>query len=83
MGEATLVLAFLTLFIIMIITGFLVSAAFSQYRRYNEPEPWHARLAAAEGKPRHDGKKRSIRLLALITALLFLVLAAIYLALGI
>jgi hypothetical protein len=31
----------------------LRAAARSQYN--NEPEPWHARLAAAEGKPRHDG----------------------------
>jgi hypothetical protein len=33
------------------ISGLALLAARSRYRRDNEYEPWHARLAAAEGKP--------------------------------
>ena len=63
----------LTLFIIMIVSGFLLCAALSQHQRHNarkEWEPWHARLAAAEGKARHDGKKRSTNLPAVVIALI-------------
>jgi hypothetical protein len=52
----------LALYIILVlfafISGVALLAARSQYRRNNPYEPWHARLAAAEGKPRHDGKER-------------------------
>jgi hypothetical protein len=63
-----------TLFIIFIIyfAGFISCAALSQYRRHNARkarEPWHARLATVEGKPRHDGKERSTNLLAVVIAL--------------
>ena len=44
-------------------------AAFYQYLRHNAPEARPARLAAAEGEPRHDGKKRSTNLLAVLFAL--------------
>jgi hypothetical protein len=44
-------------------------AAFYQYLRHNAPEVRSARLAAAEGEPRHDGKTRSMNLPAVLTAL--------------
>jgi hypothetical protein len=63
----------LTLFIILsYFVGFIAGifcAAFYQYLRHNAPEARHARLAAAEGEPRHDGKKRSMTLLAVLLAL--------------
>ena len=63
----------LTLYIILIfvgfISGFFLGALFSPYRRHNAREPWHARLAGAEGKPRHDGKARSMNLPAVIASL--------------
>ena len=61
-----------TLYIIVVfiafISGFFLGALFSPNRR-QEYEPWHARLAAAEGKPRHDGKVRSTILPAVVLAL--------------
>jgi hypothetical protein len=67
----------LTLFIIFIyflgcITGFGLRATISRYRRHNTRkarEVGHARLAPAEGELRHDGNARSIKLLAVVTAL--------------
>jgi hypothetical protein len=61
----------LALYVILVfvafISGMFVGASLSPNRR-KEREPWHARLAAAEGKPRHDprhdGKKRSTNLSA-------------------
>jgi len=50
------------------ISGLALLAARSRYRRDNEYEPWHARLAAAE-KPRHGGKVRSTILPAVVIAL--------------
>ena len=44
-------------------------AAFYQYLRHNAPEARSARLAAAEGEPRQDGKNRSMNLPAVVTAL--------------
>jgi hypothetical protein len=44
-------------------------AAFYQYLRHNAPEARYARLAAAEGEPRHDGKNRSVNSLAVLLAL--------------
>jgi hypothetical protein len=44
-------------------------AAFYRYLRHNAPEARHARLAAAEGEPRQDKKKRSTNLLAVLFAL--------------
>ena len=62
----------LTLYIILIfvvfVSGFFLGALFSPNRR-KEYEPWHARLAAAKGKPRHDGKVRSTILPAVVIAL--------------
>ena len=46
---------YIILFFVAFISGLALFAARSQYRRNNAYEPWHARLAAAEGKPRHDG----------------------------
>ena len=63
----------LTRFIILsYFVGFISGifcAAFYQYLRHNAPEARSARLAAAEGEPRHDGKKRSLNLLAVLLAL--------------
>ena len=54
----------LALFIILSYSfGFISGVfctAFYVYLRRNAPEARHARLAAADGKPRHDGKERSI-----------------------
>ena len=62
----------LTLYIIVIfvvfISGLFLGALISPRRR-KEREPWHSRLAAAEAEPRRDGKKRSIKLPAVIAAL--------------
>ena len=62
----------LTLYIILIfvvfISGYFLGALFSPNRR-KEYEPWHARLAGAEEKPRHDGKVRSTILPAVVIAL--------------
>jgi hypothetical protein len=44
-------------------------AAFYQYLRHNAPEARYARLAATEGEPRHDGKKRNVNLLPVLLAL--------------
>jgi hypothetical protein len=60
----------LTRFIILsYFVGFIAGifcAAFYQYLRHNAPEAWNARLAAAEGEPRHDGKKRSMNVVAAV-----------------
>jgi hypothetical protein len=49
-----------TLYIVLVFVAFIsvlaLRAARSRYRRNNVYEPWHAELAATEGKPRHDGK---------------------------
>ena len=63
----------LTLFIILsYFVGFIAGifcAAFYQYLRHNAPKARYVRLATAEGEPRHDGKKRSMNLPAVLTAL--------------
>ena len=63
----------LTLYIIVVFiaftSGFFLGALFSPARERKEYEPWHARLAAAEEKPRHDGKVRSTILPAVVIAL--------------
>jgi hypothetical protein len=41
--------------------------AFYLYLRRNAPKARHARLAAADGKPRHDGKERSIIALVIVS----------------
>ena len=60
----------LTLFIILSYSvGFISGAfclAFYLYLRRNAPKARHARLAAADGKPRHDGKERSIIALVIV-----------------
>ena len=62
----------LTLYIIVVfiafISGLFLGALFSPNRR-KEYEPWHARLAGAEEKPRHDGKIRSTIFPAVVIAL--------------
>lgn len=63
----------LTLFIILsYFVGFIAGifcAAFYQYLRHNAPEARSARLAAAEGKLRHDRKEKSTNLPAVVVAL--------------
>jgi hypothetical protein len=63
----------LALYIIFIfvafISGFFLGALFSPARERKAREPWHARLAAAEGEPRHDGNRGSMNLLAVLLAL--------------
>jgi hypothetical protein len=64
----------LTLFIILSYSvGFISGvfcAAFYQYLRRNPPEARHARLAAADGKPRRDGKERSIIALVIVSGVI-------------
>jgi hypothetical protein len=64
--ELSIILIFVAFF-----SGLFLGLAFSPSRRNagKKTEPWHARPAAAEGKPRHDGKKRSMNLPAVLTAL--------------
>jgi len=50
------------------ISGVFLGASYSPARERNARKPWYARLAA-EGEPRHDGKKRSMNLLAVLLAL--------------
>jgi formate hydrogenlyase subunit 3/multisubunit Na+/H+ antiporter MnhD subunit len=63
----------IALYIILIfaafISGFFLGALVSPARERIAREPWHARLAAAQGEPRHDGKKRSMNLPAVVLAL--------------
>jgi formate hydrogenlyase subunit 3/multisubunit Na+/H+ antiporter MnhD subunit len=63
----------LTLYVILMfvvfISGLFLGALFSPARERKAREPWHARLAAAEGEPRHDGNKRSMTLPAVVLAL--------------
>ena len=51
---------------VLFISGLFLGASVSPNRR-KQREPWHARLAAAEGKPRHDGKERSIIALVIVS----------------
>ena len=61
----------LTLFIILSYSfGFISGVfctAFYVYLRRNAPEARHARVAAADGKLRHDGKERSIIALVIVS----------------
>ena len=54
---------------VLFISGLFLGASLSAHRGHSARAPWHARLAAVEAKPRHDGKKRSINLLAAVLAL--------------
>ena len=54
---------------VLFISGLFLGASLSPNRR-KQREPWHARLAAAEGGPRRDRKKRSTNSLAVVTALI-------------
>ena len=56
---------------VLFISGLFLGVSLSPNRR-KQREPWHARLAAAEGGPRRDGKERSTKLLAVVTALIVL-----------
>jgi hypothetical protein len=56
MGEQDQWLAlYIILFFVAFISGLALLAARSRHRREEPYEPWHARIAAAGGKPRHDG----------------------------
>ena len=63
----------LALYVILVfvafISGMFVGASLSPNRR-KEREPWYARLAAAKGEPRPDGKERSTNLSAVGIALI-------------
>ena len=54
---------------VLFISGLFLGVSLSPNRR-KQREPWHARLAAAEGGPRRDRKERSTKLLAVVTALI-------------
>jgi hypothetical protein len=54
---------------VLFISGLFLGASLSPNRR-KQREPWHARLVAAEGGPRRDGKETSTKLLAVVTALI-------------
>jgi hypothetical protein len=59
MDEGQWLLPYIFLIFVVFISGLaLLAAARSQHRKSNAYESWHARFAAAEGKPRHDGKER-------------------------
>jgi len=55
MDEDDWLTLYIFLFFVAFISGLALLAARSQRRRQNAYEPWHARLAAAKGKPGHDG----------------------------
>ena len=57
------------LIFVAFISGLFLGASFSPARDPKARGPWHARLAAAEGGARRDGKKRSTNLPAVVTAL--------------
>jgi len=64
-----------TLFIVLsYFVGFISGifcAAFYQYLiRHNAPKARHARLAAAEGELRHEGKERSIIALVVVSGVI-------------
>jgi len=71
MYDQDLLALYIILIFVAFISGLFLGALFSPFRHNarKEPKPWHARLAAAEGEPRHDGKKRSMNLLAVVLAL--------------
>jgi hypothetical protein len=60
---------YVILIFVVFISGLFLGALFSPARERKAREPWHPRLVAAEGEPRHDGKKRSLNLLAVVLAL--------------
>ena len=60
---------YVILIFVVFISGLFLGALFSPARERKALEPWHARLAAAEGEPSPDGKKRSMNLPAVVLAL--------------
>jgi len=70
----------LTLFIILSYSvGFISGVfctAFYVYLRRNAPEARHARLAAADGKPRHDGNEK--RIIALVIGLVLVSVVIVF-----
>ena len=60
---------YIILIFVVFISGFFLGALFSPYRRHDAREVWHARLAPAEGEPRHDGRGRSMNLPAVVASL--------------
>ena len=59
---------YVILIFVVFISGLFVGALISPHRR-KERESRNARLAPAEAKPRRDGKGRSTKFLAVVTAL--------------
>jgi hypothetical protein len=65
-----IIIYFIFIYFAGFISGFFVRASISHYRRHNARKEREARqLAAAEGEPRRDGRKRSLNLLAVLLAL--------------
>jgi len=62
MYDQDLLALYTILIFVAFVSGLFLGALFSPFwhNARKEPKPWHARLAAAEGEPRHDGKKRSM-----------------------
>jgi hypothetical protein len=73
-GTEDLWLVIIFIFFVGFIFGFFVRASLSQYRRHiaRKQRDFAAtrdpRFVAAKGEPRHDGRKRGIKLLAVVTA---------------
>jgi hypothetical protein len=59
---------YVILIFVVFISGLFLGGLISPNRR-KQSEPWHARLVAAEAKPRRDRKERGIKLLVIVTAL--------------
>jgi hypothetical protein len=59
----------IALYIILIFVVFICGLFMGAKFRPKEREPWHARLAAAEAKPRRERKGGSTKYLAVVTAL--------------
>jgi hypothetical protein len=59
---------YIILIFVTFISGLFLGASFSPSRHNarQEPEPWHARLAVAEGEPKHDRRNLLAVLLALV-----------------
>jgi hypothetical protein len=61
---------YIILIFVIFISGLFLGALISPARERKAREPRHAQLAAAERKPRHDGKERSTNLLGVVIALI-------------
>jgi len=72
MDSADVLLIIIFMYFLGCITGFGLRESLSRYEMHNLRKARAARqaeLGAAEGELRHDGKERTIKLLAVVTAL--------------